>query len=74
MLSATNPHQPLSRKYIKCGCRTTYKCHTCSCKKNNLSCIVLCKCHNSDCSNLSDYKMMEDENDIIRGECAADSV
>ena len=38
----------------------------CSCKKNNLPCTALCKCHNSDCSNLPDYRMIaaEDEDDV----------
>jgi len=49
----------------KCGCKTSCKGH-CSCKKNNLPCTALCKCHNSDCSNLPDYRMIadEDEDDV----------
>ena len=47
---------------IKCGCQTSCK-GACSCKKNNLPCTPLCKCHNSDCSNHPDYRIMEDEDD-----------
>ena len=45
---------------IKCGCKTSYKAY-CSCKKNNLPCTALCKCHNSDYSNLPDYRMIADD-------------
>ena len=48
---------------IKCGCKTSCKGH-CSCKKNNTPCTALCKCHNSDCSNLPDYRMIADEHDV----------
>ena len=49
---------------IKRGCKTSCKGH-CSCK-NNPPCTVLCKCHNSNCSNLPDYTMIadEDEDDV----------
>ena len=50
-------------KLIKCGCKTSCKGH-CSCKKNNLPCTALCKCHNSDCSNPPDYRMIADEDDV----------
>ena len=36
----------------------------CSCKKNNLPCTILCKYHNSDCSNLPDNRMIADEDDV----------
>jgi len=50
---------------IKCGCKTSCKGH-CSCKKNNPPCTALYKCHNSDCNNLPDYRMIadEDEDDV----------
>ena len=44
---------------IKCDCKTSCKGH-CSCM-NNIPCTALCKCHNSDCSNLPDYRMIADE-------------
>ena len=46
---------------IKCGC----KGH-CSCKKNKLPCTALRKCHNFDCSNLPDYRMIADEECVLR--------
>ena len=49
---------------IKCGCKTSCKGNS-SCKKNNLPCTALCKCHNSDCSNLPDYMMIADEDDVL---------
>lgn len=49
---------------IKCGCQASCK-GNCSCKKNSLPCTALCKCHKSDCANLPDYRMMEDEDDDI---------
>ena len=49
---------------IKYGCKTSCK-GNCSCKKNNLPCTALCKCHNSDCSNLPDYRMIADEDDVL---------
>ena len=50
---------------IKCGCKTSCKGH-CSCKNNHLPCTALWKCHNSECSNLPDYRMIayEDEDDV----------
>ena len=48
---------------IKCGCKTSCKCHL-SCKKNNLPCTALCKSHNSYCSNLPDYRMIADDDDV----------
>ena len=67
---------------IKICCKTCCKGH-CSCKKNNLPCTVLCIYHNSDCSNLHDYRMIADEDDVwllqevnkddtIRGLCTTD--
>ena len=49
---------------VKCGCKASCK-GRCSCKKNNLPCTPLCKCHNNDCSNISDYRVMEDEDSDI---------
>ena len=48
---------------IQCVCKTSCKGH-CACKKNTLSCTALCKCHNSDCNNLPDYRMIADEDDL----------
>ena len=48
---------------IKCGCNTSCKGH-CSCKKNNPPCTALFKCHTSDCSNLPDYRIISDEDDV----------
>ena len=46
---------------VKCGCHTSCVRNTCSCKKNSLPCTALCKC--TDCSNWSDYKLMDEDND-----------
>ena len=50
---------------IKSGCKTSCKGH-CSCKKYDLPCTGLCKCHTSHCSNLPDYRMIADEDDVWR--------
>ena len=46
---STNQHQLPSWNYSKC-CKTSCK-GDCSCKKNNIPCTALCKCHSSDCCN-----------------------
>ena len=45
---------------VKCGCQV--KCGgNCSCFKNNLPCTPLCKCYRLGCSNITDYKVVNED-------------
>lgn len=65
VMCATPLYPPKLQELTKCNCRTGCTTMRCSCKKNNLSCTEMCKCHTQcECASSADsYKISIESDD-----------
>lgn len=66
VMCSTPLYPPKLLELTKCNCKAGCKTNRCSCKKNNLCCTEMCKCHTQcECANSADsYKIFIESDDM----------